>query len=353
MGTHFFSPANVMKLLENVRGSHTSDLTIASMMAWGKQIGKWCILVGNCPGFVGNRMVNFYGGQARVMLEEGLMPEEVDGAATNFGMRVGPLAMSDIVGLDLGIQAWKKAGTYSPQTVIQHALIESGRLGQKTGKGFFDYDPKTRRASPSPEAAGLIQAVRAKNGAASLPHTLPFEGLGWGLPPPAMQHICSGNESEGGCDRLDVNHRATRHTPEGHLGGSRHAAPAVPDDQRGLQDPGGGDGAAPCRHRRVLCAWLLLPSPPRRPDVLRRPGAGTEGDNGIDPNQNWLRFTYLVIFSRSHHHISPPAPVQVGLATVKSVLESIGVKPAPLLAECVEKDLPLAKLWAAKTQAKL
>jgi 3-hydroxyacyl-CoA dehydrogenase len=197
MGTHFFSPANVMKLLENVRGSHTSDLTIASMMAWGKQIGKWCILVGNCPGFVGNRMVNFYGGQARVMLEEGLMPEEVDGAATNFGMRVGPLAMSDIVGLDLGIQAWKKAGSYSPQTVIQHALIESGRLGQKTGKGFFDYDPKTRRASPSPEAAGLIQAVRAKNGAASLPHTLPFEGLGWGLPPPAMQHICSWNESEG------------------------------------------------------------------------------------------------------------------------------------------------------------
>ena len=79
-------------------------------------------------------------------------------------MRVGPLAMSDIVGLDLGIQAWKKAGSYNPETVIQHALIEAGRLGQKTGKGFFDYAPKSRRPSPSAEAAELIKAVRAKNG---------------------------------------------------------------------------------------------------------------------------------------------------------------------------------------------
>jgi 3-hydroxyacyl-CoA dehydrogenase len=84
MGTHFFSPANVMKLLENVRGAKTSDETIASMMEWGKKIGKWCILVGNCPGFVGNRMVGFYGGQARVMLEEGLSPTDVDGAVSPF-----------------------------------------------------------------------------------------------------------------------------------------------------------------------------------------------------------------------------------------------------------------------------
>ena len=163
MGTHFFSPANVMKLLENVRGKHTSELTIASMMQWGKKIGKWCILVGNCPGFVGNRMVGLYGGQARVMLEEGLLPHEVDGAATKFGMRVGPLAMSDIVGLDLGIQATKKAGKYHPDRVIQHAMIEAGRLGQKTAKGFFDYDPKTRSASPSAEVEALIGAVRATN----------------------------------------------------------------------------------------------------------------------------------------------------------------------------------------------
>jgi 3-hydroxyacyl-CoA dehydrogenase len=83
MGTHFFSPANVMKLLENVKGSKTSEETIASMMEWGKNIGKWCILVGNCPGFVGNRMVGFYGGQARVMLEEGLLPTDVDGAVSD------------------------------------------------------------------------------------------------------------------------------------------------------------------------------------------------------------------------------------------------------------------------------
>ena len=102
-----------MKLLENVRGKQTSDLTIASMMAWGKKIGKWCILVGNCPGFVGNRMIGLYGGQARRMLEEGLLPEQVDMAASKFGMRVGPFVMSDIVGLDLGIQAIKKQG-YAP-----------------------------------------------------------------------------------------------------------------------------------------------------------------------------------------------------------------------------------------------
>ena len=110
MGTHFFSPANVMKLLENVRATNTSDTCVASMMAWGRKIGKWVILVGNCNGFVGNRMVGFYGGQARVMVEEGAYPSTVDMGATNFGMRIGPLAMSDLVGLDLGSGAQKKNG---------------------------------------------------------------------------------------------------------------------------------------------------------------------------------------------------------------------------------------------------
>ena len=147
MGTHFFSPANVMKLLENVRAARTSDECVASMMAWGKKIGKWVILVGNCEGFVGNRMVGFYGGQARVMVQEGLYPEQVDAAATNFGMRIGPLSMSDLVGLDLGAGAMKKAGRWEPQKVLQHALVDAGRLGQKASAGFYDYDGQRNQKS--------------------------------------------------------------------------------------------------------------------------------------------------------------------------------------------------------------
>jgi 3-hydroxyacyl-CoA dehydrogenase len=164
MGTHFFSPANVMKLLENVRGAKTNDLTISSMMAWGKRIGKWVILVGNCPGFVGNRMVALYNGQARAMVLEGATPSQVDEAATKFGMKMGPLAMSDLVGLDLGIQAVKKRGDYKPATVLPHALIESGRLGQKTAAGYFDYDKKTGKSSASPTAEKIIEGVRANVG---------------------------------------------------------------------------------------------------------------------------------------------------------------------------------------------
>lgn len=163
MGTHFFSPANVMKLLENVRGAKTSDLTIASMMEWVRVIGKWPILVGNCPGFVGNRMVNFYTGQATVMLEEGASVQDVDGAATEFGMRMGPLAMGDLVGLDLGIQATKKAGHYRPDKVLVHALIENGRLGQKSKSGYWDYDD-SRKKQPSPAVAKIVEQLASKKG---------------------------------------------------------------------------------------------------------------------------------------------------------------------------------------------
>jgi len=161
MGTHFFSPANVMKLLENVRGAKTSDHTVATMMAWGKRIGKWCILVGNCHGFVGNRMVDFYSKSAKTMLGQGLLPEEIDGAAQEFGMRVGPLVMADIVGIDLGIQAIKKRGQYDPHHVVAHALIEAGRLGQKSKAGYYDYKDG-RTPIPSAEAAAIVRQV-AKN----------------------------------------------------------------------------------------------------------------------------------------------------------------------------------------------
>ncbi len=170
MGTHFFSPANVMKLLENVRGARTSDVCVASMMAWGKQIGKWCVLVGNCPGFVGNRMIGLYGSQARRMLEEGSYPADVDGAATRFGMRLGPLGMSDMVGLALGLPkgeaaraAARKAGTYDPDRVVQVALVEAGRLGQRFGTGgFYDYDG--RQAKPSPTVRAMLDQIRVNLG---------------------------------------------------------------------------------------------------------------------------------------------------------------------------------------------
>jgi 3-hydroxyacyl-CoA dehydrogenase len=157
MGTHFFSPANVMKLLENVRGRKTSDETIASLMEWGKRIGKWVILVGNCDGFVGNRMMALYSGQARTMLEEGATPSQVDGVALEFGMRMGPLAVADLVGIDLGSQALKKKGLWSPSTTVPHALVEAGRLGQKAGKGYFDY--VERKQQPSPQAQEIIRQV--------------------------------------------------------------------------------------------------------------------------------------------------------------------------------------------------
>lgn len=162
MGTHFFSPANVMKLLENVRGAKTNDLTIASMMEWGRRLGKWAILVGNCDGFVGNRMLVSYNAQATQMLEEGATPTLIDTVALKFGMRMGPLAMGDLVGLDLGMQATKKRGDWNPTTNVRHALVESGRCGQKSKKGFFDYN--NNKAKPSTEAAAIIKACAKKKG---------------------------------------------------------------------------------------------------------------------------------------------------------------------------------------------
>merc|ERR1719473_836166 len=119
MGTHFFSPANVMLLLENVRGSKTSDETIATCMKWGKDIGKWPILVGNCPGFVGNRLIGQYSGMAATILEAGAFPADVDSAIEGFGNKMGPFRMGDMVGLDLGIQASKKAGRFLPDKNIK------------------------------------------------------------------------------------------------------------------------------------------------------------------------------------------------------------------------------------------
>lgn len=121
------------------------------------------ILVGNCDGFVGNRMVGFYGGQARVMLEEGAYPKDVDDAATSFGMRMGPLSMSDLVGLDLGSQATKKSGRWKPKINLQHALVDANRLGQKSSAGFYDYNGQRNQTS-SPIVRAMIDEMFSANG---------------------------------------------------------------------------------------------------------------------------------------------------------------------------------------------
>jgi len=158
IGTHFFSPANVMKLLENVRGKYTNDETILTAMAFGKKIKKVACLVGNCHGFVGNRMIHFYSKEASSMIVEGALPHQVDKVAYEFGMPMGPFQMIDLVGLDLGWRERKRAGTANPKLDVTDALCESGRLGQKTKKGYYQYDDN-RRPIPDPEVEKVIIEV--------------------------------------------------------------------------------------------------------------------------------------------------------------------------------------------------
>ena len=136
MGTHFFSPANVMPLLENVRGKHTSDVTLRTMMSWGAEIGKWCILVGNCHGFCGNRIVGLYTDAARRALHEGSLPEEVDAAAEAFGFRMGPFRMADLVGLDLGIQAMKRMAHGRQHPSLSTALWRAAASARRRRPDF-------------------------------------------------------------------------------------------------------------------------------------------------------------------------------------------------------------------------
>merc|ERR1719171_337066 len=163
MGTHFFSPANQMKLLENVQGAMTADATIATAMKMGKDIGKWPVLAGNTPGFIGNRMVFLYFAAARDLLHSGTTPKQVDDAAEGFGMRMGPLAMADMAGLDVGVQGRKRSGQFNPKKIIVDALVDSGRLGQKASKGYYDYGTNRER-NESPEANKIIAACLKEGG---------------------------------------------------------------------------------------------------------------------------------------------------------------------------------------------
>ena len=158
IGLHFFSPANVMKLLEVVRGSATSKSVVATAMKLGKTLGKVAVQVGVCHGFVGNRMLAARQREAQKLLVEGAMPWDVDRVLLDFGFPMGPFAMGDLAGLDLG---WKKETSTS--STIREILNEMDRRGQKTGAGFYDYD-ENRKASPSPVVEKVILDFAAKQG---------------------------------------------------------------------------------------------------------------------------------------------------------------------------------------------
>ena len=166
IGTHFFSPANVMRLLEIVRGAATSKEVIATCMQLSKKLGKVGVLVGNCMGFVGNRMFGPYRREAQFLVEEGASVEAVDNALYEFGMAMGPLATGDLAGLDVGWRIRKefrhlqKPGIRQP--FIEDRLCELGRFGQKTGAGWYKYE--NRQAFPDPQVADLIRQWTSEGG---------------------------------------------------------------------------------------------------------------------------------------------------------------------------------------------
>jgi 3-hydroxyacyl-CoA dehydrogenase len=158
IGLHFFSPANVMKLLEIVRADHTSKSVIATSMKLAKQIGKIAALVGVCPGFVGNRILAQRQREAQKLVMEGAMPWDVDRVLYDFGFPMGPFAMSDLAGLDIG---WVKERSKGES--IRDVLCEMDRRGQKTGAGYYDYD-ENRNAKPSPVTEKIINDFIVKSG---------------------------------------------------------------------------------------------------------------------------------------------------------------------------------------------
>jgi 3-hydroxyacyl-CoA dehydrogenase len=161
IGTHFFSPANVMRLLENVRGKQSSKSTVATVMALGRRINKVPVLVGVCYGFVGNRMLHQRGQQAEKLILEGALPHQVDKVLTDFGFPMGPFAMGDLAGLDVGWRIRKGRGAKSP---VADRICELGRFGQKTGSGYFKYEKGDRTPIPDPDVEKIIVEVATEQG---------------------------------------------------------------------------------------------------------------------------------------------------------------------------------------------
>src|SRR5688500_3328834 len=167
VGTHFFSPANVMRLLEVVRGKRTANDVLATTLKLGKRLKKVPVVSGVCDGFIGNRMLEKYGQQALFLLDEGASPREVDQALQNWGMAMGPFAMYDMAGQDIGWEIRKRRYQERPDFVYSHIadrVCELGRFGQKTGKGMYRYEPGSRQPVPDPEVEEIISRYRKEIG---------------------------------------------------------------------------------------------------------------------------------------------------------------------------------------------
>lgn len=164
VGTHFFSPANIMRLLEVVKGEVSSNETMATVMSIGKRMGKAAVVSLNAPGFIGNRMLSGYTYQANMLLLEGALPNQIDNALESFGMSMGPFRMMDLVGLDLGWRARKLAELDTPlANKISDALCELERFGQKNGKGFYNYSEGSRAPNPAPENQDIYESISNQN----------------------------------------------------------------------------------------------------------------------------------------------------------------------------------------------
>ena len=169
IGAHFFSPANVMKLLEVVRTDATAAEVVQTFMQVAKRIGKIPVAVGVCHGFVGNRMLRAYARQAQLLLLEGASPQQVDGAMEDWGLAMGPLAVGDLAGLDIGYRSRRGQGIESrslKEFALADTLVEMERLGQKSGSGYYHYDPDTRKRENDAEVPALIEKIAADFGVA-------------------------------------------------------------------------------------------------------------------------------------------------------------------------------------------
>ncbi|AZC28302.1 Enoyl-CoA hydratase [Pseudomonas chlororaphis subsp. piscium] len=161
LGLHFFSPAHIMKLLEIVRGAATAPQVLEASLALGERMGKVSVVSGNCPGFIGNRMLRTYVLEARKMLLEGAFPYQVDAALQGFGFAMGPFRMYDVVGIDLEWRARQLAGKgqEAHEVQVDNRLCEAGRFGQKSGKGYYHYEPGSRQAEHDVQVDALVQEV--------------------------------------------------------------------------------------------------------------------------------------------------------------------------------------------------
>jgi 3-hydroxyacyl-CoA dehydrogenase len=170
VGAHFFSPANVMKLLEVVRGARTADDVLLTIMDVAKKIKKTAVISGVCDGFIGNRMIAGYADEAGKMLEEGASVQQIDQALEKFGMAMGPFRMGDLAGNDIGWAIRKRKRAESPQAtwptaaLISDKLCEQGRYGQKTDAGWYQYQKGRRDALPDPAVDALVDAHRREHG---------------------------------------------------------------------------------------------------------------------------------------------------------------------------------------------